>query len=192
MIPLWMFPLAIACGNSFILKPSEKDPSTAVRLVEIAEKAGVPSGLINVVHGNKETVDYLINHPEIKVISFVGSSAVAEHVFHTATQQNKRVQAFGGAKNHCVVMPDADLDQAADAITNAAYGCAGERCMAISVVLVIGDKTANVLVDALKKRAEKLKIGPGADAQTQIGPLNYGRTLATCAELCRVRNTRRC
>src|SRR3990167_3204241 len=142
MIPLWMFPMAIACGNTFILKPSEKDPSCSVRLVELAKEAGVPDGVINVVQGDQEAVDILLKHPDVKAISFVGSTAIAEHVYQTAVTHGKRAQAFGGAKNHCVVMPDADLHFTADAILGAAYGSAGERCMAITVAVVVGDKLA--------------------------------------------------
>lgn len=171
MIPLWMFPLAIACGNTFVLKPSEKDPSCAVRLVELAEKAGIPPGVLNVVQGDKSTVDNLITHPDVRAVSFVGSSPVAEHVYRTAISTGKRAQAFGGSKNHCLVMPDADLDQAAENITQAAYGCAGERCMAISVVVAVGSKTAEALVPRLKLRAAKIKMGPGTDPQSELGPL---------------------
>jgi malonate-semialdehyde dehydrogenase (acetylating)/methylmalonate-semialdehyde dehydrogenase len=171
MIPLWMFPLAIACGNTFILKPSEKDPSCALRLVELAEKAGIPPGVVNVVQGDKTAVDGLITHPGVQAISFVGSSIVAEQVYRSGTQAGKRVQAFGGSKNHCLVMPDADLDLAAENITQAAYGCAGERCMAIAVVLAVGDKTADALVPRLKACAAKIKMGPGTDPKTQLGPL---------------------
>lgn len=171
MIPLWMFPLALACGNTFILKPSEKAPSCAVRLVELAEKAGIPPGVVNVVQGDSITVDELITHPDVRAVSFVGSSLVAERVYHKATEAGKRVQAFGGSKNHCLVMPDADLDQAAENITQAAYGCAGERCMAISVVIAVGDKTAEALLTRLKEKAANIKMGPGTDPQSQLGPL---------------------
>lgn len=171
MIPLWMFPLALACGNTFVLKPSEKDPTCAVRLVELAEKAGIPPGVVNVVQGDKEAVDGLITHPEVQAVSFVGSSVVAEQIYRSATGAGKRVQAFGGSKNHCLVMPDADLDQAAENITQAAYGCAGERCMAIAVVLAVGDKTADALVTRLKACVDKIKMGPGTDPKTQLGPL---------------------
>lgn len=171
MIPLWMFPMAIACGNTFVLKPSEKDPSTALRLVELAKEAGVPDGVVNMVNGDKETVDALLNHSDIKAISFVGSSPVAEYIYKTATAQNKRVQAFGGAKNHCIVMPDADLDQAADALVTAAYDCAGERCMAISVVVVVGDKVADALIEKMKPLISKIKVGPGNETNNTMGPL---------------------
>lgn len=171
MIPLWMFPTAIACGNTFILKPSEKDPSCPLALVELASKAGFPDGVINVVQGNHETVDAILKHPDIKAVSFVGSSKVAEHVYVTSTQHHKRVQAFGGAKNHCIIMPDADLDQAAAAIVPSAYGSAGERCMAISVIVTIGDKVADALIKKMKSHIQKLKIGSGDMAQIDIGPL---------------------
>lgn len=171
MIPLWMFPMAVACGNTFILKPSEKDPSCAIRLVELAEEAGLPKGVVNVVQGDKEVVDALLSHSVIQAISFVGSTPIAEYVYHTATQHGKRVQAFGGAKNHCVVMPDADLDQAADAIIGAAYGSAGERCMAISVVVAVGDMLADALVAKLSARTVELKIGSGLENDVDMGPL---------------------
>lgn len=171
MIPLWMFPIAIACGNTFIIKPSEKDPSCAIRLVELAKKAGVPDGVVNVVQGDKDTVDLLLKDPDIKAVSFVGSTPVAEHIYQTATQFGKRVQAFGGAKNHCVVMPDADLDQAADAIVGAAYGSAGERCMAISVVVAVGDAVADALIKKITPRVQTLKIGAGHLPDIEMGPL---------------------
>ncbi len=171
MIPLWMFPLALACGNTFVLKPSEKDPSCAVRLVELAEKAGIPAGVVNVLQGDKTVVASLITHPEVRAVSFVGSSPVAELVYRTAASAGKRAQAFGGSKNHCLVMPDADLDHAAENITQAAYGCAGERCMAISVVVAVGDQTADALLTRLKSSASKIKMGPGTDPQSQLGPL---------------------
>lgn len=171
MIPLWMFPMAIACGNTFVLKPSEKDPSCALRMVELAKEAGVPDGVINLVNGDKETVDALITHPDVKAVSFVGSSPIAEYVYTTATSHHKRAQAFGGAKNHCIVMPDANLDQAAEALTTAAYDCAGERCMAISVVIAVGDEVADKLVEKIKSRALNLKIGAGNQAGVQMGPL---------------------
>lgn len=171
MIPLWMFPMAIACGNTFVLKPSEKDPSCSIRLVELAKKAGLPDGVLNVVQGDKETVQSLITHPDIKAISFVGSTAVAEHVYQTGINHGKRVQAFGGAKNHGVVMPDADLDQAADAIVGAAYGSAGERCMALPVVLVVGDQIADELIEKIKPKVKAMKIGRGDLAETEMGPL---------------------
>lgn len=171
MIPLWMFPMAIACGNTFILKPSEKDPSCANRLVELAKEAGIPDGVINVIHGDKDAVDALLTHSKIKAISFVGSSAVAEHVYKTAINHNKRAQCFGGAKNHCVVMPDANLDEVAKVIVNSAYGCAGERCMAISVVVAVGDQVADKLVKKMQPIIEQLRIGPGENENVDMGPL---------------------
>lgn len=171
MIPLWMFPMAIACGNTFILKPSEKDPSCAMRMVELAKQAGVPDGVINVVHGDKETVDALLVHEDVKAVSFVGSTPIAEYVYKTAIQHNKRAQAFGGAKNHCIVMPDADLDQVSNAILSAAYNCAGERCMAISAVIAVGDKVADELVKKMTPKIENLKIGKGDLPDIEMGPL---------------------
>lgn len=171
MIPLWMFPMAIACGNTFVLKPSEKDPSCGLRLVELAKEAGVPDGVVNLVNGDKETVDALISHPDVKAVSFVGSTPVAELVYTKSAAQHKRVQAFGGAKNHCIVMPDADLNQAAQALVTAAYDCAGERCMAISVVVAVGDEVANQLVAKMKPLVTNLNIGPGNRPGVQMGPL---------------------
>lgn len=171
MIPLWMFPMAIACGNTFVLKPSEKDPSCAFKLVELAKEAGVPDGVVNVVNGDKETVDALITHPDVRAVSFVGSSPIAEYVYTTAISHHKRAQAFGGAKNHCIVMPDANLDQAADALVTAAYDCAGERCMAISVVIAVGDQVADQLIEKMKPRIMNLNIGPGDLPNVQMGPL---------------------
>lgn len=171
MIPLWMFPMAIACGNTFVLKPSEKNPSCALRLVELAKEAGVPDGVVNLVHGDKETVDALVSHPDVKAVSFVGSSPVAEYIYKTAAALHKRVQAFGGAKNHCMVMPDANLDKAAEALVTAAYDCAGERCMAISVVIAVGDEVADKLIEKMKPLIANLKIGPGNASDVQMGPL---------------------
>ncbi|MBX3710024.1 MAG: CoA-acylating methylmalonate-semialdehyde dehydrogenase [Gammaproteobacteria bacterium] len=171
MIPLWMFPMAMACGNTFVLKPSEKDPSCAYRLVELAKEAGVPDGVINIVNGDKETVDALMTHPDVQAVSFVGSSAVAEYIYTTAASHHKRVQAFGGAKNHCIVMPDADLDRAADALVMAAYDCAGERCMAISVVIAVGDLVADKLIEKMKPLITNMQIGPGDLSGIQMGPL---------------------
>ncbi|MHB1946590.1 MAG: CoA-acylating methylmalonate-semialdehyde dehydrogenase [Gammaproteobacteria bacterium] len=171
MIPLWMFPMAIACGNTYVLKPSEKDPSCAIRLVELAKEAGVPDGVINVVQGDKDVVDALLIHPDVKAVSFVGSTPIAEYVYKTATSHGKRAQAFGGAKNHGVVMPDVDVDQTADALVGAAYGSAGERCMAISVAVVVGDKLADELIQKIIPRVEKLKIGPGTNPEVEMGPL---------------------
>ncbi len=171
MIPLWMFPMAIACGNTFVLKPSEKDPSCALRMVELAKEAGVPDGVVNLVNGDKETVDALITHPDVKAVSFVGSSNVAEYVYNTAIAHHKRAQAFGGAKNHCIVMPDANLDQTAKSLVTAAYDCAGERCMAISVVVAVGDEVADKLIQKMKPLIQQLKIGAGNTKDVQMGPL---------------------
>jgi malonate-semialdehyde dehydrogenase (acetylating)/methylmalonate-semialdehyde dehydrogenase len=170
MVPLWMFPLAIACGNTFVLKPSEKDPSAALRLVELASEAGVPDGVVNLVHGDKEAVDRLLEHPDIAAVSFVGSTPIAEHVHRTASANGKRVQALGGAKNHMLVLPDANLDQAADAAVSAAYGSAGERCMAVSVVVAV-DPIGDELVDKIAERARALRVGPGTDPASEMGPL---------------------
>ncbi len=171
MIPLWMFAMAIACGNTFVLKPSEKDPSCSILLAELAREAGLPEGVLNVVQGDKEAVDALLIHPDVQAISFVGSTPIAESIYKTGTQQGKRVQAFGGAKNHCIVMPDADMDQAVDALIGAAYGSAGERCMAISVAVAVTDSVGDVLVKKMQSRIEKLKIGPGLSADIEMGPL---------------------
>lgn len=170
MIPLWMFPIAIACGNTFVLKPSEKDPSCSLKLAQLMSEAGLPPGVLNVVQGGKDVVDNLLKHPQVKAVSFVGSSPVAEYVYQTATQHQKRVQAFGGAKNHCIVMPDADLPYTVDAIMGAAYGSAGERCMAISVVIAVGDKVADRLVNDLRAKIKDLKIGEGTQ-EVDMGPL---------------------
>ena len=139
MVPLWMFPIAIACGNTFVLKPSERDPSLSLRMAELAQEAGLPDGVFNVVHGDKEAVDAILDHPDIKAVSFVGSTPIARYIYETGTAHGKRVQALGGAKNHAVVLPDADLDFTADALIGAAYGSAGERCMAVSVAVAVGD-----------------------------------------------------
>ncbi len=170
MIPLWMAPLALACGNSFVLKPSEKDPSCPLRLAELFSEAGVPDGVFNVVNGDKEAVDALLTDPEVAAVSFVGSTPVAEYVYATASAHGKRVQALGGAKNHMVVMPDADMDQAADALMGAAYGSAGERCMAVSVAVAVGG-SAEPLISRLKPRVENLRIGPYNDAEADMGPI---------------------
>jgi malonate-semialdehyde dehydrogenase (acetylating)/methylmalonate-semialdehyde dehydrogenase len=170
MVPLWMFPVAIACGNTFILKPSEKVPSCSMRLAELLTEAGAPPGVINIVNGAKETVGALLAHPGIAAISFVGSTPVAEHVYRSGTQAGKRVQALGGAKNHMVILPDADLDQAADALMGAAYGSAGERCMAVSVAVAVGN-IADPLIAKLAPKVRALKIGPGTDKESEMGPL---------------------
>src|SRR5476649_1221104 len=171
MVPLWMIPMALACGNSFILKPSERDPSAANLLQEIFAEAGLPPGALNVVHGGKAAVDAILDHPGIAAVSFVGSTPVAEYVHTRGSAAGKRVQALGGAKNHMVVLPDADLDQAADALMGAGYGSAGERCMAVSVAVPVGEKTADALVAKLKPRVAALKIGPSTDPAAEMGPL---------------------
>ncbi|MBI4289882.1 MAG: CoA-acylating methylmalonate-semialdehyde dehydrogenase [Betaproteobacteria bacterium] len=171
MVPMWMFPVAIACGNCFVLKVSEKVPSTALRLAELMLEAGAPAGVLNVVHGDKEAVDALLADPRVQAVSFVGSTPIARHVFATAAAAGKRVQALGGAKNHLIVMPDADIDFAADALIGSAYGSAGERCMAISVGVPVTDKTANELVEALAPRVRRLRIGASTDPQAEMGPL---------------------
>lgn len=170
MVPLWMFPVALACGNCFILKPSERDPSAALLLAELLQQAGLPAGVFNVVHGDKQAVDALLVHPDIAALSFVGSTPIAQYIYETGARHGKRVQALGGAKNHLVVMPDADLDGAVEALIGAAYGSAGERCMAISVVLAVGD-IGDALVERLAERARNLKIGVGDDAAAEMGPL---------------------
>ncbi|MEU3144846.1 MULTISPECIES: CoA-acylating methylmalonate-semialdehyde dehydrogenase [unclassified Streptomyces] len=170
MVPMWMFPLAIACGNTFVLKPSEKDPSASVRLAELATEAGLPDGVLNVVHGDRTAVDRILEHPDIEAVSFVGSTPIARHIQLKATEHGKRVQALGGAKNHMLVLPDADLDLAADQAINAAYGSAGERCMAVSVVVAVGD-IGDDLVGRITERARKLRIGPGNDPASEMGPL---------------------
>lgn len=171
MIPLWMFPLALACGNTFILKPSEKDPSCPLKLVELFHEAGLPPGVLNLVNGDSQTVDLLIKHPDVASISFVGSSRVAEHIYKTGIAHGKRVQAFGGAKNHALVMPDAHLEQTAGAIVGAAYGSAGERCMAISVVVAVGDQTADRLIEAMVPLIEKIQIDESCAEKVDMGPL---------------------
>ncbi|MBL1098075.1 CoA-acylating methylmalonate-semialdehyde dehydrogenase [Streptomyces coffeae] len=170
MVPMWMFPVAIACGNTFVLKPSEKDPSTSLLLAELAAEAGLPEGVLNVVHGDKVAVDRLLEHPDIAAVSFVGSTPIAQYIQSKAVEHGKRVQALGGAKNHMLVLPDADLDFAADNAINAAYGSAGERCMAVSVVVAVGN-TGDELVKKIADRAAKLRIGPGNDPASEMGPL---------------------
>jgi malonate-semialdehyde dehydrogenase (acetylating)/methylmalonate-semialdehyde dehydrogenase len=170
MVPMWMFPVAIACGNAFILKPSEKDPSASLMIADLFAQAGLPKGVFNVVHGAKEAVDAILHHPGIAAVSFVGSTPVAEYIYRTAAANQKRVQALGGAKNHLVVMPDADMDQAADALIGAAYGSAGERCMAVSVAVTVGN-AAKPLLERLVPKARALRVGPGTDPAAQMGPL---------------------
>src|SRR6202034_2169678 len=171
MIPLWKSAPAIACGNAFILKPSERDPSVPMRIAELFMEAGLPAGVLNVVNGDKEAVDTLLTDPRIKAVGFVGSAAIAEYVYSTACAHNKRAQCFGGAKNHMIVMPDADMDQAVDALIGAGYGSAGERCMAVSVAVPVGQKTADRLLEKLVPRVENLKIGPSTDTQADYGPM---------------------
>jgi len=171
MVPMWMFPLALACGNTFVLKPSEKDPSTPLRLAELMIEAGLPAGVLNVINGDKEAVDTLLTDPRVEAISFVGSTAIGEYVYQTGSHHGKRVQALCGAKNHMVVMPDADLDQVVDAVIGSAYGSAGERCMAISVLVIVGDETADRLVEMLAPRIERLKVGSFTDSSSEMGPL---------------------
>ncbi|MEX2658618.1 MAG: CoA-acylating methylmalonate-semialdehyde dehydrogenase [Acidimicrobiales bacterium] len=170
MVPLWMLSNAISCGNAFVLKPSEKDPSPSLRIAELLTEAGLPDGVCNVVHGDKVAVDRLLEHPDVAAVSFVGSTPIAKYVYETGTSHGKRVQALGGAKNHMVVLPDADIDMAADAAVSAAYGSAGERCMSVSVVVAVGD-VADPLVDAIASRLPSLKIGPGDDPESEMGPL---------------------
>jgi malonate-semialdehyde dehydrogenase (acetylating)/methylmalonate-semialdehyde dehydrogenase len=170
MVPLWMFPIAIACGNTFVLKPSEQDPSPSLLLADLFSRAGAPPGVLNIIQGDGKTVQALIDHPAVAAVSFVGSTAVARRIFDLANAGGKRVQALAGAKNHLVVAPDADLDLAADALTGAAFGSAGERCMAIAVAVVVGDR-ADPLVDKLRERAGNLTIGPGTDEASEMGPL---------------------
>ena len=170
MVPMWMFPISIACGNTFILKPSEKDPSCSMRLAELFMEAGLPKGVFNVVNGDKEAVDAIINNRDISAVSFVGSTPIAKYIYENCAKNEKRVQALGGAKNHCVIMPDADLDQAVNGLMGAAYGSAGERCMAQSVAVAVG-KIADPLVKNLSKKVEALKVGPGLDKKSEMGPL---------------------
>ena len=171
MIPMWKFAPALACGNAFILKPSERDPSVPMRLAELLLEAGLPKGVLNVVNGDKEAVDTLLTDPRVMALGFVGSSSIAEYIYSTGCAHGKRVQCFGGAKNHMIVMPDADMDQAVDALIGAGYGSAGERCMAVSVAVPVGQKTADILVEKLIPRVESLRIGPSTDPQADYGPL---------------------
>lgn len=182
MIPLWKCAPAIACGNAFILKPSERDPSVPMRIAELFLEAGLPEGILNVVNGDKEAVDTILTDPRVRAIGFVGSSDIAQYIYATGAAHNKRVQCFGGAKNHMIVMPDADMDQAVDALIGAGYGSAGERCMAISVAVPVGQKTADILMEKLIPRVETLKIGLSTDPQADYGPL------VTKAALERVKN----
>jgi malonate-semialdehyde dehydrogenase (acetylating)/methylmalonate-semialdehyde dehydrogenase len=174
MVPLWMLPIALATGNCFILKPSERDPSASLVMAQLLKEAGLPDGVFNVVHGDKRVVDAILDHPGIQAVSFVGSTPIAEYVYRRGTSSGKRVQALGGAKNHMIVMPDADMDQAADALTGAAFGSAGERCMAISVAVVVGESTGDALLARMKQRIEKLKVDDGTVSGAEMGPLVTG------------------
>jgi len=175
MIPMWKFAPAVACGNAFILKPSERDPSVPVMLAELMLEAGLPEGILQVVHGDKEAVDALLDHPDVGAMGFVGSTPIAQYIYSRGCANGKRVQCFGGAKNHMIVMPDADMDQAADALVGSGYGAAGERCMAVSVAVPVGDKTADALIERLAPRVEKLKIGPYTSGDDMdYGPLVTG------------------
>jgi malonate-semialdehyde dehydrogenase (acetylating)/methylmalonate-semialdehyde dehydrogenase len=171
MVPLWMWPMAVACGNTFILKPSERDPSSALLVAQLALQAGLPPGVLNVVHGDKEAVDTLLMDKRVTAISFVGSTPIAEYIYATGCAHGKRVQALGGAKNHAVLMPDADIANAVNALMGAAYGSCGERCMAIPLVVAVGDATADAVVEGLKVEIAKMKVGPGTDASNDMGPL---------------------
>ena len=171
MVPMWMFPVALAAGNCFILKPSERDPSASLLLAKWLKEAGLPDGVFNVVHGDKEAVDAILHSPDIQAVSFVGSTPIARYIYETAARTGKRCQALGGAKNHMIIMPDADMDQAVDALMGAAYGSAGERCMAISVAVPIGKKTADALIARLEPKVRALKVAPGTDPEAEMGPL---------------------
>lgn len=173
MVPMWMFPIALACGNTFILKPSEKDPSPALELAKLLTEAGLPPGVFNVLNGDKIAVDVLLTDPRVQAVSFVGSTPVAEYIYTTASAQGKRCQALGGAKNHCIVMPDADMEMTAKAIIGAAYGAAGERCMALSVVVAVGDESAERLIKRLRVHIDAIRVGPGVigDGENDMGPL---------------------
>ncbi|MGJ8561525.1 MAG: CoA-acylating methylmalonate-semialdehyde dehydrogenase [Litorimonas sp.] len=171
MVPMWMFPVALACGNTFILKPSERDPSASLLIAEWLAEAGLPAGVFNVVQGDKEAVDALLSHKDVKAISFVGSTPIAKYIYETGTANGKRVQALGGAKNHMVILPDADLEMAANALMGAAYGSAGERCMAISVAVPVTDAVADALIEKLVPKIEALKVGPAADRSSEMGPV---------------------
>jgi malonate-semialdehyde dehydrogenase (acetylating) / methylmalonate-semialdehyde dehydrogenase len=171
MVPMWMFPVALACGNCFLLKPSERDPSASLLLAEWLTEAGLPDGVFNVVQGDKQAVDALLGDPDIDAVSFVGSTPIARYIYETAARTGKRCQALGGAKNHMIIMPDADLDQATDALMGAVYGSAGERCMAVSVAVPVGEGTADALIAKLAPRVRALRVGPGTDPDAEMGPL---------------------
>jgi malonate-semialdehyde dehydrogenase (acetylating)/methylmalonate-semialdehyde dehydrogenase len=182
MVPLWMFPISLACGNTFVLKPSERDPSPSIRLAELLAEAGVPPGVFNVVQGDREAVESLLEHPGVDAVSFVGSTPVARHIHRTASTNGKRVQALGGAKNHAIVMPDADLELAADAIASAAFGSAGQRCMAISATVAVGREAGDALVQAVAERARALSVGPGNRPGTEMGPVITAEARARVAD----------
>lgn len=171
MVPLWMWPMAVVCGNTFVLKPSERDPSSTLFIAQLAQQAGLPPGVLNVVNGDKEAVDTLLRDPRVKAVSFVGSTPIAEYIYAEGCRHGKRVQALGGAKNHAIVMPDADIPNAVSALMGAAYGSCGERCMAIPLVVAIGDDTADKVVEALKVEIAKMQVGPGTDPRNDMGPL---------------------
>ena len=171
---MWMWAPAIACGNTFVLKPSEKDPSASIWTAELLKEAGLPDGVFNVVHGDKVAVDAILEHPDVAAVSFVGSTPIARYIYETGTKHGKRVQALGGAKNHMIVLPDADIDMAADAAVSAAYGSAGERCMAISQVVAVGD-AGDRLVEAIKLRLPKIKVGNGLERRRRDGPARHAR-----------------
>jgi len=171
MVPMWMYPMAIACGNTFILKPSEKDPTAPMLCARLLKEAGLPDGVFNVVNGDKEAVDTLLHDPRVQAISFVGSTPIAEYIYATAASNGKRVQALGGAKNHAVIMPDADIDNAVSALIGAAYGSCGERCMAISVAVCVGDETADAVVERIREQVQSMRVGPGTDSDNDMGPL---------------------
>jgi malonate-semialdehyde dehydrogenase (acetylating)/methylmalonate-semialdehyde dehydrogenase len=171
MVPLWMIPMAVACGNTFVLKPSERDPSSANLVFELFKEAGLPEGVLNVVHGGKDAVDAILDHKDVQAVSFVGSTPVAEYIYSRGCAAGKRVQALGGAKNHMIILPDADIDQAADALMGAGFGSAGERCMAVSVAVPVGEDTANRLIEKLKPQVQALRIGPSTDPDAEMGPV---------------------
>ncbi|MCE8031968.1 CoA-acylating methylmalonate-semialdehyde dehydrogenase [Billgrantia tianxiuensis] len=171
MVPLWMYPMAIACGNTFVLKPSERDPTSALFIAELALEAGLPAGVLNVVNGDKEAVDTLLDDPRVQAVSFVGSTPIAEYIYARASANGKRCQALGGAKNHAIVMPDADMDNVVDSLTGAAFGSSGERCMALSVAVAVGDAAADALVAKMRERLTSLKVGPFSDAGNDFGPV---------------------
>ena len=191
MVPMWMFPVAIVAGNTFILKPSERDPSASMLMAGWLKEAGLPDGVFNIVQGGKPAVDAILQHPDIKAVSFVGSTPIAQYIYTQGTAHGKRVQALGGAKNHMVIMPDADLDMAASALMGAAFGSAGERCMAISVAVPVTDAVADALVERLAPKIEALKIGPHSDKSAEMGPLVTREHPGQGERLCRPRRGRR-